>query len=110
MPPRERRLSGDMVFEVYVISVFGNTAVVIDQLGKKREIRVNLLRSKGPWPAPGERWLIQNDLGEWTFAAMRDVPAPKTITGSRSTDIASITIQLLEALAALGLVVDQTTV
>lgn len=93
-----------------IISIQGNTATVKDSLGKIREIRVDVQRAKGAQPAVGETWLISNDFnGTWTFAAIMGNQPPTPITGSR-TGANPITLQLLDALAAAGIVVDNTTV
>ena len=51
------------------ISADGATAVVVDRQNTQTSVPMLVQRSKGPLPAPGDTWLIAQDLGMWTFAA-----------------------------------------
>jgi hypothetical protein len=45
-------------------------ALARDEFGSFIEIRCDILRAKGNLPAPGEQWLIDQQYGQWTFAAI----------------------------------------
>lgn len=51
------------------VSADGSTAVVVDRQNTQTSVTMLVQRGKGPLPAPGETWLISQDLGMWTFAA-----------------------------------------
>lgn len=51
------------------VSADGTTAVVVDRQNTQTSVSMLVQRSKGPLPAPGDTWLIAQDLGMWTFAA-----------------------------------------
>jgi hypothetical protein len=51
------------------VSADGATAVVVDRQNTQTQVPMLVQRSKGPLPAPGDAWLIAQDLGMWTFAA-----------------------------------------
>lgn len=51
------------------VSADGSMAVVVDRQNTQTSVSMLVQRSKGPLPAPGDTWLISQDLGMWTFAA-----------------------------------------
>jgi hypothetical protein len=51
------------------VSADGATAVVVDRQNTQTQVPMLVQRSKGPLPAPGDAWLISQDLGMWSFAA-----------------------------------------
>lgn len=51
------------------VSADGATALVVDRQNTQTQVPMLVQRSKGPLPAPGDAWLIAQDLGMWTFAA-----------------------------------------
>jgi hypothetical protein len=62
------------------ISADGATAITVDRQGTQVAVTMLMQRSKAPPPAPGEMWIITQDLGTWTFAAFAaaspaDLPA-----------------------------------
>lgn len=89
-----------------VTSVGINTAVVTDQYGKIHTVRTDIRRGKGPFPRVGEKWLIDRELGPWTFSACLTADLPK-VTGS--TDGLPALASLISALAQIGLIEDHTT-
>lgn len=89
-----------------VTDVTGNMAVVVDQYGKHRAVRVDIRRSKGPFPRVGETWVLDRELGPWTFSACLKADIPK-VTGS--TDAIPALASLIAALAEIGLIEDHTT-
>jgi hypothetical protein len=107
--PRSKSLAADIVMTAKIRSINQNIALVIDQFGKQREIRVDILPGKGPIPSPGETWYITKNLGFWAFTAITQAPAPPVVTGSR-TGVNPLTLSLLNALALAGLVTDSSTV
>jgi hypothetical protein len=112
MRPEQRSLVGDTgAVAVVIQGIHEGTdiAVVIDQWGKKREIRADLLPGKGRAPAAGEKWIINKVLGQWSFVAYDGPPDPvPEITGSRA-DPATLA-KLLAALDRAGVIKDSTTV
>lgn len=57
------------VVTVASVSADGRTAVTVDRQNTQTQVSMLVQRSKGPLPAPGERWVITQDLGAWSFAA-----------------------------------------
>lgn len=55
---------------VQSISPDGKTAVCVDRQQTQVSVPMLLQRSKGVLPAVGETWLVTQDLGQWTFAAI----------------------------------------
>lgn len=55
---------------VQVLGVEGTTAIVQDSLGARYQARLDIRRSKGFGPKPGEHWAIDRRYGVWTFAAI----------------------------------------
>lgn len=51
------------------VSPDGLTAVCVDRQNTQTQVPMLVQRSKGPLPAPGDTWLLTQDLGMWTFAA-----------------------------------------
>lgn len=49
---------------------------VKDQFGQNMEVRCNLMPTRGPWPRPGERWVIDRSLGSWNFVAIATMEDP----------------------------------
>lgn len=54
---------------VLSVSADGKTAVCVDRQSTQTTVSMLVQRSKGPLPAPGESWLLAQDLGMWSFAA-----------------------------------------
>jgi hypothetical protein len=48
----------------------GRTAICVDRQNTRVAVPMLLQRSKGALPEPGETWLVTQDLGQWTFAAI----------------------------------------
>lgn len=91
---------------VVINDITGVMAAVTDQYGKSHDIRIDIRRGKGPYPRVGETWIVDRDVGPWTFAACLVPDIPK-VTGT--TDAIPALVSLIEALAALGLIEDHTT-
>ena len=84
---------------VKVDDITSNVASVLDDYGKRHDIRTDIRRGNGPYPRVGEIWLVDRTLGAWTFAAslatlppVIDLPAD------------GVTAQLLSALDSMGLI------
>lgn len=92
--------------EVSVISIDGGKALVIDRFGTQMRLRLDLRRGSGPAPRVGETWLIDNTLGEWSFAVCR-VAKPPTVTGNTGGNV--VMDALLDALEASGIIINETT-
>lgn len=92
---------------VYVEEVNMTTreAIVVDQFGKRRTLRADYRRGKGPLPVVGEQWVIDKTLGSWTFSSVV-IAKPPTITGATGGNAAIIS--LLGELQTAGLVIDNT--
>lgn len=74
-------------------------ALVIDDLGKRMEVRCDIIRAKGNLPEPGEQWIIDRSLGIWTFAAI--------INGTtRGVEVSNVT-DLPEALLTIDNTAEQ---
>ena len=80
-----------------------------NNMGQHRHIPLSWLPAKGAYPQIGEQWLITKSNGytPWRFESIINAPPPPVITGSRSSG-AALT-NLLAALSAMGLIVDETT-
>jgi hypothetical protein len=52
------------------ISPDGKTAICTDRQNTQVAVPMLVQRSKGVLPAAGETWLVTQDLGQWTFAAI----------------------------------------
>jgi len=52
------------------VSEDGQTALTTDRQNTQTQVPMLVQRSKGPLPKPGETWLLAQDLGMWTFAAI----------------------------------------
>lgn len=99
---------GAVTYKVEVIGTTQDSTVMVrDTLGDTHE--VHDVRPKGvPPPQAGEAWLMERVGGKWRLTVMLNpLTTVPVITGSRSD--AGLAEQLLDALAAWGLVVDQTT-
>jgi hypothetical protein len=70
------------------LSADRSTAVVVDRQNTQTSVPMLVQRSKGPLPAPGDTWLISQDLGMWTFAAF-SAPSPASFSVVRVTVSAS---------------------
>jgi hypothetical protein len=55
---------------VQSISADGKTAICVDRQNTQVSVPMLVQRSKGVLPAAGETWLVTQDLGQWTFAAI----------------------------------------
>lgn len=60
--------------QVTVLSIDGNTAVVIDQLTKTFSIGIDKMPAKGVAPARGDIWLVHRMYGAWTFGLCLNAP------------------------------------
>lgn len=58
--------------EVTVMTVDTSTRIATcrDRFGKTEQVRCDIMRAKGNLPEPRERWLIDRQYGQWTFAAI----------------------------------------
>lgn len=85
------------------------TCIVRDTLGRERVVRYST-RPKGTAPpAADELWVISRLAGDtWVLSAMVDAPRAPVVSGSRAGADA-VTLSVLDALVALGLVEDGTT-
>lgn len=66
---------------VQSLSADGKTAICTDRQNTQVSVPMLVQRSKGVLPAPGETWLVTQDLGQWTFAAF---------VGSSASDFQSV--------------------
>jgi hypothetical protein len=55
---------------VQAVSADGKTAVAVDRQNHQVSVPMMIQRSKGLLPAVGETWLVTQDLGQYTFAAV----------------------------------------
>lgn len=55
---------------VRAVSADGTTAVCVDRQNTQTAVSMLVQRGKGPLPQAGETWLLTQDLGMWTFAAI----------------------------------------
>lgn len=55
---------------VQSVSADGKTAVCVDRQATQVSVPMTVQRSKGVLPAAGETWMITQELGQWTFAAI----------------------------------------
>lgn len=55
---------------VLVESIEDDYALVRDEVGLARQVRLDLQRAKGAMPKAGETWIIDRALGFWSFAAI----------------------------------------
>lgn len=84
----------------------GRIALVRDSYGNSRSINANLLSGGGTIPQPGEAWIIERVNSTWVFTTLL-VPQRPVLTST--VESGTPARSLIDALAALGLVVDQTT-
>lgn len=92
---------------VEVIGEQGGIVQVRDSLSNEIEID-GTLRPKGTGePQSGEQWVIVKRMGLWTFDAMLGAPRSPTVVGERE-GLHPIISQILDMLAAQGLVIDGT--
>lgn len=85
----------------------GRKMLVRDVMGTHYEVTAARLKGTPP-PETGENWIIERNEGTWRLTAMVNppsVPTPHIIGPSPVTNLAQ---QLLVALAALGIVIDDT--
>lgn len=73
---------------VQIVDAQGNSATVVDQLGKTMSLRVDVVRVSGKIPKQGERWIIDRSLGDWTFAAF--IGEPTDIKGGGGDDMLTL--------------------
>ena len=84
----------------------GRIAMCVDQYGHHLNIPVSVRRAKGLLPAVGDTWIVDRAIGHrWSFAAVVNTQRI-VIEGSRGGNEALAS--LITALAAAGLVIDQT--
>jgi hypothetical protein len=55
---------------VQSVSADGKTAICVDRQNTQVSVPMMVQRSKGVLPVVGETWLVTQDLGSWTFAAI----------------------------------------
>lgn len=79
---------------VTAVSGDGQTALTVDRLNTQTQVPMLVQRSKGPLPQVGETWLLTQDLGMWTFAAVVATSAGQFVSE--------------DALAGTGVVVSAT--
>lgn len=96
-----------------VVSVMGSetgsdVVMVRDTFGNEFTVNASIRPKAMGFPKTGERWLMEKISGRWLFAFQIDVPQPKVILGDRA-GMHPVVKQMLDAMAASGLVVDLTT-
>ncbi len=64
------------------VSADGKSATCVDRQNTQVTVPMLVQRSKGPLPAPGETWLLTQDLGTWLFAAIVATSEGQFISGS----------------------------
>lgn len=75
--------------KVVVERIEGNVAICRDTTGYRSHVRMDVQRAKGAAPEVGEHWMLSNDLGQWSFAAILDnnptggLILKDTVTGTR---------------------------
>lgn len=85
------------------------TCIVRDTLGRERVVRYSTRPKGNPPPAVDELWVVSRMTGDtWVLSAMIDAPRPPVVSGARAGADA-VTLSVLDALVALGLVEDGTT-
>lgn len=67
------------------ISADGKSAVCVDRQNAQATVPMLVQRSKGPLPAPGETWLLTQDLGIWLFAAIVATSSGQFLSSEGST-------------------------
>ena len=72
---------------VQSVSADGKTAVCIDRTGTQVSVPMMVQRSKGLLPAAGETWLVTQDLGSWTFAAIAATSSSQFQTVPQSSGV-----------------------
>jgi hypothetical protein len=74
------------------------------------KVPLGVRRVRSDTPRVGETWLVERHLGpQWTLAALvAPAVAPPTVTGSRALSD-PVSLSLLAAMVALGLVEDGTS-
>lgn len=83
-----------------------NMALCLDDFGYEVRVLLNPQRARRV-PIVGETWLIDRQLGSWSFVAPITNYVP-VVSGDRA-DLSSVIPSLLDALSELGLIDDQTT-
>ena len=58
-----------MLVTVRSITADGKWALTVDRQNTETRVPMLVQRSKGPLPAVGETWLLDQELGSWTFSA-----------------------------------------
>lgn len=89
------------------INIYEQRVIAIDALGQSFTIPLQMRYGKGLWPKVGEHWVITRDTGPWVLAICLDAHEQPVITGPKAGESA-LTLQLLDAMAAAGLVEDRT--
>jgi hypothetical protein len=69
------------------VSADGTTAVCVDRQNTQVSVSMMVQRSKGVLPAAGETWLVTQDLGTWTFAAIVAQSASQFQTVAQSSGV-----------------------
>ena len=83
-----------------------NMALCLDNFGYEVRVSLHPLRARR-LPLVGERWVVDRQLGGWSFVAPMTNYVP-IVSGDR-TDLSVVIPSLLDALSELGLIDDQTT-
>lgn len=72
---------------VQSVSPDGKTAVAVDRQNTQVSVPMMIQRSKGLLPAAGETWLVTQDLGQYTFAAVVATSADQFQTVAASSGV-----------------------
>lgn len=95
-----------MIVYVEEVDLSNNSAIVIDQFGRRRTLRADYRRGKGMLPLQGERWIIDQTLGHWMFAAVIEDVRPEVTGKTRNNPAVK---SLIDNLVTQGVVTDATT-
>jgi hypothetical protein len=81
-------------------------ALCRDSQGMEVQVSVLSRMGGGAWPKPGDVWTITKQFGGWVFLTKASKPTPPVITAPRD-GADPLTIEILDALLELGLVVEE---
>jgi len=95
--------------QVQVVEVLPDKGIALcTHVQTGHSLQIGLVPVRVRPPRVGDHWLVDQTYGTWTFAALvSEVPLVPTVTGARSA-ADPVTLSLLSALVALGLVQDGT--
>lgn len=108
MEVKRPQFDGITTRAVTVQGVGDGRAMVLDGHGNQFEVRLGMRPKGSGQPATGEKWVITKKMSMWTFDTMVSLPDAPTVSGDR-TGMHPVMAQMLDALAAHGLVIDTTT-